>query len=117
MLNHALYALETAGWRALIGQFCHLMTLDLPVDVEHYLVRMLVRVGRYVPTSGSRSTPIFLPVTSENVHELAAQSLMVSSLFPEMVINFNTGEKRFIELVKNLYQELARHESKPALFP
>jgi len=116
LFDQALYTSETAGWRALIGQSCHQMTLDLPVEVEHYLVRMLVRLGQNLPACGTGPMAEFVPLNKENLQELASQSLIVSGLFPEIMQKFHISEKEFVGFVKNLYLELSRNESGSALF-
>ena len=109
MPNHALYTLETAGWRALLGQSSFLMQQDLPKYVEDYLVHLLLKATNYSDLGN-------ISESEHKLNELAEHCLLVSGLFPEQPLKQQMPLRYFVDTGKESYLKLARKNKNNKLY-
>jgi hypothetical protein len=116
-----LYLPETARWYALISQAEYETRCQLPVDAEHYLVRMLLRFtkeqeNRYVQEDRPEMSGGERQKSYEKLNRLGDQCLLMTGLFPDHQGKYPFPFSHFVETGENAYRELARGRDRQGLF-
>lgn len=116
-----LYLPETARWYALISQAEYKTRCQLPMDAEHYLVRVLMRFTEeqeigYVQVDRPKMSGGKRQKCYEKLKRLGDQCLLMTGLFPDHQEKYPFPFSHFVETGENAYRELARGRDRHGLF-